>query len=282
MGEEILYKYLDAEGGAAMLYNKNLMFTNATQLNDPFDCHQNLIDFSNAPSDVVGPWDPKTIERLEVNRKERQRNDTWICSLSKVYNSLLMWTFYSKNHQGICVGIDMKKADKYLDRMIGLFIGCPRIEVKYKRISEKPDGFKDEIDFFSYQLGTKAKEWEYEQEARLICVDPLPKCLIFPKEERESRLCEVIYEKICSAINTIKNVFKKNIDQPSPVDWITVRAFADLGGECFHSLRLGVKIDKNKREKMIRVARQLNPDIKIYQMTIDPEAFKLKEELIEK
>lgn len=44
MGENTLYKYLDADGGLAMLYNNNLMFTNATQLNDPFDCHPALRD----------------------------------------------------------------------------------------------------------------------------------------------------------------------------------------------------------------------------------------------
>ena len=34
-----LYKYLDVNGGLMMLHNSNLQFTNATRLNDPFDCH---------------------------------------------------------------------------------------------------------------------------------------------------------------------------------------------------------------------------------------------------
>ena len=45
-----LYKYLDAEGGLAMLSNGNIQFTNATKLNDPFDCHPSLIDFSQVPT----------------------------------------------------------------------------------------------------------------------------------------------------------------------------------------------------------------------------------------
>ena len=44
-----LYKYLDFTGGLMMLHYSNLQFTNATQLNDPFDCHPSLIDFSNVP-----------------------------------------------------------------------------------------------------------------------------------------------------------------------------------------------------------------------------------------
>jgi hypothetical protein len=39
MPNDRLYKYLDADGGLMMLYYGTLMFTNATQLNDPFDCH---------------------------------------------------------------------------------------------------------------------------------------------------------------------------------------------------------------------------------------------------
>ena len=46
METEKLYKYLDFNDGVMMLHYSNLQFTNATQLNDPFDCHPSLIDFS--------------------------------------------------------------------------------------------------------------------------------------------------------------------------------------------------------------------------------------------
>lgn len=39
MAEKTLYKYLDVDGGLAMLEHHNLQFTNATKFNDPFDCH---------------------------------------------------------------------------------------------------------------------------------------------------------------------------------------------------------------------------------------------------
>jgi hypothetical protein len=39
MSETKLYKYLDSNGGLKMLEYSNLQFTNATKLNDPFDCH---------------------------------------------------------------------------------------------------------------------------------------------------------------------------------------------------------------------------------------------------
>ena len=44
MAERILYKYLDTKDGLMMLRGSNLQFTNATRLNDPFDCHPALFD----------------------------------------------------------------------------------------------------------------------------------------------------------------------------------------------------------------------------------------------
>ena len=44
MENRILYKYLDIDGTKCVLGNLDLQFTNATQLNDPFDCHPSLID----------------------------------------------------------------------------------------------------------------------------------------------------------------------------------------------------------------------------------------------
>lgn len=46
-----LYKYLDTDGSVAMLYNKTLQFTNATQMNDPLECHPAFI---NLPADATG------------------------------------------------------------------------------------------------------------------------------------------------------------------------------------------------------------------------------------
>lgn len=56
--------------------------------------------------------------------------------------------------------------------------------------------------------------------------------------------------------------------------------FSNLGGECFDSLYLGIKIEQEKRERIIAEARKCNPAIKVFQMTIDPDAFRLKEELV--
>ena len=168
MGTDKLYKYLDFNGGLMMLYYSDLQFTNVTQLNDPFDCHPSLIDFSNVPKEAYGGWTPEIIEELRRDPFRRTREEAWICSLSKIYDSILMWSYYSK-HKGICIGLDMEKVRKYLSRMYGnVMIGCSEVEVQYKDIVEKPDYFRDAKDFFHYQISTKVKAWEHEQEVRLF------------------------------------------------------------------------------------------------------------------
>jgi hypothetical protein len=46
-------------------------------------------------------------------------------------------------------------------------------------------------------------------------------------------------------------------------------------GACFNSIYLGVNILPNHKKKIIEYAKQRNPDIKVYQMKINPNALKL-------
>ena len=70
-------------------------------------------------------------------------------------------------------------------------------------------------------------------------------------------------------------------DNKNPIDWKEMRAFPEIGGECFESVYLGINMDVEEKSKIIRVARKLNPDIKIFQMEIDANAFRLNTKLIE-
>lgn len=263
MNERLLFKYLDVSGAASMLHYKNLQFTNATRLNDPFDCHPALFDYSNAP---VSPnnWPPKEfIVAKEKNDAENLRNSAWICSLSKIHDSILMWSYYG-NHKGVCIGLDMEKVRKTLSRIhCKIYFGAMEMEVQYRDVIDKPDHFRGGMDYFRYQLSTKAKAWEHEQEVRLLLLDPTPAGTL---------------EHPCFAPMALpyKPKNKKEI-----IDWKEVRAYPHLGGGCFESLYLGIKIDPEKKEKLISIARQCNPAINIYQMTVDPDAFRLKQELIE-
>ena len=163
-----------------------------------------------------------------------------------------MWSYYSK-HSGICIGLNMENTRKYYDRMIGLIIGCHEYEVQYRDIINGHDTTHDSNDLFCNLFATKAKEWQHEQEVRLVSYDPWSEYMrLLPGQD----------------------------DKDGSIPWKTVRAFLDIGGECFESVYLGVNISEKDKEKVMKIAHKCNPDINIYQMTIDPKAFRLKEELV--
>lgn len=260
---EILYKYLDAKGGLMMLGRSNLQFTNATRLNDPFDCHPGLIDYSNANNREAKVWGKKIVEEIETNHAENLRNDTWVCSLSKVHDSLLMWSYYN-GHKGVCIGMNREKTNACLSHIMnGVYIGAQEMEVQYKDIIEKPDYFHDYLNDLKYQLSTKAKDWAHEQEVRLVLINPTP---------------AVVPHHPSFAIMALPY---KPEDENEAIDWKELRAYPELSGDCFESIYLGVKMDRKDRDRIITAARNCNPNIKIYQMTIDPKAFRLKEELLD-
>lgn len=217
----ILFKYLDINGANMMLSNSDLQFTNATKFNDPFDCHPNLIDFSNIPMERCKAWGADDIRKLELNKHERFRDRAWICCLSKVHDSILMWSYYNC-HKGICIGLNMDKIKKYIGMMYGMTVCNSGCEVHYRDIVEKTDYFRDTKDFFYYQICTKAKVWEHEQEVRLFILDPYPHCM-----------------KLLSSQN----------NNDDSINWKEVRAFPKIGGECFESIYLGVNINKKKKRE---------------------------------
>jgi hypothetical protein len=72
----------------------------------------------------------------------------------------------------------------------------------------------------------------------------------------------------------------KEFDRKEIVDYKEIRFVPKIGGECFNSVYLGVNIDDDMKNQIINKAKDLNPEIKIYQMKVDANAFKLKTESI--
>lgn len=252
MSQRLLYKYLDVEGGKMMLYHHNLQYTNAAKFNDPFDCHPSLIDFSNVPTELCKGWDAETIQIMRSDSYRRLRERAWVCSLSKVNDSLLMWSYYT-NHTGVCIGLNMEKVKKYLHAMLGTIVYPEAMEVSYTDIVCKPDYFKEVKDFHHYQLCTKAKAWEHEQEMRLIILDPINACM------------------------PMSTPYKPK-NKKDPIPWNEVRFYPPIGKECFESVYLGINISEEEKNNIIKIAKNLNPEIKIYQMKANPTAFKLDAE----
>ena len=253
----ILYKYIDIDGAKLTLRNRNLQFTNASQLNDPFDCHPKLIDYSNVPKHKLQGWIPEEwwIKKEELDALNL-RNDTWLCSLSKVNDSLLMWSHYCYNHKGVCIGLDLDKVMESVPPMFGeIYLKPLVIEVEYQDIIERPSAYRPTEDMFSYQWRTKAKDWSYEQEVRLVIPRPSFRYAAFTPEQA----------------NHPKETW----------DVREIHRYMPLKGECFESIYFGVNTETTIKEKIIQYAREkLNPQINLYQMRVDENAFRLNPEMI--
>ncbi len=261
---QILYKYLDINGAKCMIGNKNLQFTNASQLNDPFDCHPKLIDYSNVPDIIAKDEIHKQWEQeVKENKALNLRNDTWLCSLSKVNDSLLMWSHYCYNHKGVCIGLNIDKVMACVPPMFGTMYLKPLVfDVQYQDIIERPNAYYSKEAQWGYQWCTKAKDWAYEQEVRLVMPKPSAMYAAFTPSQAE--------------------VAKKN--KHKVWDWKEIHHYLPLKGDCYDCIYFGVKIDPKEKEKIINyVLKKLNSDTKLYQMQVDENAFRLKAEpIIEK
>lgn len=125
------------------------------------------------------------------------------------------------------------------------------LDVQYKDIIERPNAYKYPIDTFCYQWRTKAKDWEYEQEVRLVMPNP-----------------SGLYASLTS----------QQVKQNKEIwDGREIRNYMPLKAECFESIYFGVNIEQEKKNKIVQYARKnLNPQINLYQMEIDDNAFRLQ------
>ena len=133
-----LYKYYPLNNNTLdALINNYFYLASAEQLNDPIELPYNSLDSI------------KHDELIEPNFK--------LSSFSNNENSMLMWSHYTENHEGIMIEYCFKG-----DLPDG--IGMARVDYSSsnKRLKEK------ELYVFNQYMLTKNEEWSYEEEVRLF------------------------------------------------------------------------------------------------------------------
>lgn len=196
---EIIYKYRNwKEDNHKDILIKNILYMSPPiYFNDPFDCriptNYALIDSIEKIEKYVLAFIKKhqdfllrkginlekefikmcedfsqNIDIIQADHErilfDQQDKHYGVLSLSKRWNSILMWSHYADNHSGFCVGFSEDKI-----RESGLFgKGGP---VHYNPENDYPtiNPLEEEnlmITGFK-QTHTKAYDWEYEQEYRL-------------------------------------------------------------------------------------------------------------------
>ena len=67
----------------------------------------------------------------------------------------------------------------------------------------------------------------------------------------------------------------RNPKKNEVMDWKEVRAYPKIGSECFEAIYLGVNILPRHKTRIVEIAKGQNPNIKVYQMKINPNALRL-------
>ncbi|MCF8372738.1 MAG: DUF2971 domain-containing protein [Bacteroidales bacterium] len=153
----------------------SLRFANPATFNDPFDCNELVFKIKHKDKlvdEILKSWNHplnrgqkrELIRKLDnplniatILKKERERFK--MSCFSKVYNEMLLWSFYADKHKGICVGFDFPPI--YDNKFI-------LASVEYLDKLEPIDGEAKVYETLLFWFTVKLKKWEYEKEVRAI------------------------------------------------------------------------------------------------------------------
>lgn len=226
--QNILYKYTELNTAIEhIISNNTLKFSNPKDFNDPFDCHEGLINVSKVSGQILeNIFDNSEAIRnssrqhlYEKNKKEiiKRVNDKnrvqslWkemhshyrVSCFSKVSDNTLMWSHYGDKHNGVVVGIK-------LPFLHNDFVVYP---VLYTDKIAPIDGMTDAQKVLYYWITTKSHHWSYEQEFRAISKNS-KEIISFEKEWLTEVIfgCKVSDKQIKNYVSYIRNKLRyKNI-----------------------------------------------------------------------
>lgn len=193
---EIIYKYRNWNNKyhKRALINNELYLSAPSDFNDPFDCRITKNHHSLNSKEKIEKYIEKGIsdnleylkakgrdiesekqqlrtrlQNLDEYQKEHEEINTeytdrylGVLSLSRRWNSILMWSHYGDFHKGYCIGFDEKKL-----RNSGFFGKGGNVSYTTELPFIDPIEDEDIVKTSFYQTHYKAKDWEYEEEYRL-------------------------------------------------------------------------------------------------------------------
>lgn len=192
---KVIYKYRDWDNchHRKLLSHNELYIPSVSQINDPYDCLINF-DYSKLENGKLSSKEAvslfKELEselkklgydcdsllnirnkddfekiiniKKEFDRKliEKRKEHLGVISFSRRWDSILMWSHYSKCHTGFCVGFNTENL------IISNYFhtgGNVNYTQDYPRVTPFESSDKKMIQVFY----NKSKDWEYEQEYRM-------------------------------------------------------------------------------------------------------------------
>lgn len=137
----------------------SLYFAKPSQFNDPFEFKPKrmTIDGSDLEESLLRKYvDPNL--NLFYQAVCTELDNFGVCSFSEKHDNVLMWSHYSENHSGACLGFDTKNE---------FFKTLQPVDYKSERHDIDLENWKKEDIVFKVML-RKLRSWCYEKEWRLI------------------------------------------------------------------------------------------------------------------
>lgn len=246
------YQPFKKEYIADLLLNNRIKFSNPSSFNDPWDCR---IKFSKRLLDNPEIYKANVEYAIDIQRRHLRipeselairheqltnnrvfmearideytqgmnyaiEKDYRVYCLSSEPDSFLMWAHYANSHKGLCFGF--KSTSKVFSEAL---------EVNYSELYPQLDPSENDDDkFFRDALLTKAKQWSYEKEFRVIAKEVDSEAYISLKNGfltfDPTDLVSIVLG--CSAttddIQTLKIILK---ERKSPVELFQARPASD-------------------------------------------------------
>ena len=155
---EILYKYknISSESGQrftrSLLVDGALYFASPEELNDPFEIHF-LLSLGDKPESELTASQRYAINNLAYH----MRKSMGILSLTAKCDDILMWSHYADSHKGICIGFTTSGESDF-------FQFAQPVIYSSSLLTLTPST-KNKRELAEL---TKYKQWEYEEEWRII------------------------------------------------------------------------------------------------------------------
>jgi hypothetical protein len=158
------------------IQSSSVYFPRPAQLNDPHDCQIDLIAAfrlaRNADQGEIARWEPHARRIIEIAAT---------CGVFSVCvgdvagaNERLMWSHYADDHAGVCLTYQIPSV--FAQRLIGMSPVHYGQDVLFEALRaldlERLDDIEVLKPVITAFLTTKAPEWQYESEGRLIAFDP--------------------------------------------------------------------------------------------------------------
>lgn len=202
---QVLYRYRHLQGEhrewtKRILIDSVLYFAKPSTLNDPFDCrvhfrpsvsrkelrrkhsvlvskHVPQLNRAQRRAKVAADFkstDPGALLSYMTRQLQGKVDGTGILSLSATGSNILLWSHYAAGHKGLCLKFAATKHTP--------FFGCAQ-QVDYTPSYPAVDLLSDSPEQqFKLFLLTKAIDWKYEEEWRIIDHDGGPGNKVFPEE----------------------------------------------------------------------------------------------------